>query len=145
MNALQMGSPPRNGEAPELHQQSEAPKQTTAPTFSSESLPQVNFAYPSLTFLPGRVLGVLLTGERITHKDSWLKFGHARLADSTWKLRKLGWPIRIVEELVSTSDAGRKAAIGIYFLEAETIAQAGEVGQLYAEQAAAIERDRRVA
>ena len=99
--------------------------------------------FPSLDHLPGRVLGVLLTGVEITHKDAWLKFGHARLADSIWKLRKLGWPVQIHEECVRTSDAGRTASIGFYSLSREVIAAAGERGQRFIIEAAQAEEKRR--
>lgn len=74
----------------------------------------------------------LLSGRRLTHKDIWLELGHARLADSIWKLRKLGWPVQIIEETMQTSDGDRKASVGIYYLLPETIEAAGDEGRKYA-------------
>ena len=109
------------------------------------SIPVKGFVYPSPNFLPGRVLAVLLSGRRFTHLDSWREFGHSRLADSIWKLRRLDWPVDMVEQEVSTSDPGRSATIGIYFLTPETIAEAGERGQEFAAECARIEAERRAA
>ena len=87
--------------------------------------------YPDPHHLPGRVLARLLTGRRYTHLDSWRELGHARLADSIWKLRKAGWPVEMDEREVATSDHGRQAQIGIYYLRPETIAEAGDIGRQY--------------
>jgi hypothetical protein len=106
---------------------------------------QVKTSFPSLKFLPGRVLAILLSGRRFTHKDSWLELGHARLADSIWKLRRLGWTVQMDEETLATSDAGRPATIGIYFLKPETIADAGERGREFVAECARIEQERRAA
>lgn len=103
------------------------------------------FTYPNQSSLPGRVLARLLKGCHYTHKDSWRELGHARLADSIWKLRKAGWPVEIVEQEVATSDCGRPALIGVYFLKAETIAAAGEVGQRYVAECFRAEAERRAA
>ena len=87
--------------------------------------------YPDPRHLPGRVLARLLLGRRYTHLDSWRELGHARLADSVWKLRKSGWPVEMIEREVATSDHGRAATIGIYYLRPETIAEAGDIGRQY--------------
>ena len=97
-------------------------------------IPTVKPTYPDPRYLPGRVLKQLLTGRRFTHRDSWLELGHSRLADSIWKLRKMGWPIQITEKTVSTSDSGRSATIGIYWLLPETIEAEGATGQRYASE-----------
>ena len=110
--------------------------------FSSGSLVKP-LVYPSARFLPGRVLAILLTGRRFTHLDAWRELGHSRLSDSIWKLRRLGWPVEMIEKTVATSDAGRPAAIGIYYLTTETIAEVGERGQQYAAECARIEAERR--
>ena len=105
----------------------------------------VNRKYPDQRHLPGRVLARLLQGRRYTHKDSWVELGHARLADSIWKLRKAGWPVQIHEETVRTSDNGRPADIGIYYLTPEVIADTGEAGQQYAADCLRAESERRAA
>ena len=107
--------------------------------------PQVTRRLPSPQHLPGRVLARLLRGRRFTHLDSIRELGHARLADSIWKLRKLGWNIETLEQVVPTSDAGRDAVIGIYFLTQEEIVNAGEAGREYAAEVAMLEEERQAA
>lgn len=145
MMLLPMGSPPGKGEAPELLAQSEAPNQNITKLFSLNEAHLVKPEYPSAKYLPGRVLGLLLAGARITHLDSLRMLGHARLADSIWKLRRLGWPVMMHEQIVSTSDAGRPANIGIYYFDPEFIEQAGELGQRFAVECARAEAERRAA
>lgn len=101
------------------------------------------FCYPRPQSVKGRVLGALLKRDRLTHLDCWHRFGSARLAHHIYVLRGLGWKVEMVEETVSTSDAGRAATIGVYFLTDEVIAKAGERGQQYAAECARIEADRR--
>jgi hypothetical protein len=60
-------------------------------------------------------------------------------------LRRLGWPVQMMETSVRTADAGRPAMIGEYYLNADTIAEAGEAGQRYAAEASRIEIERRAA
>lgn len=136
------GSP--QNENPRLQPGAGQSKNTT-PAFSYPSPETVKPILPDMKFLPGRFLGILLTGRRYTHKDAWLELGHARLADSAWKLRRLGWPVQMVEEVVATSDGCRTATIGVYFLTPEAIAEAGERGQRYAAECARIEACRRAA
>lgn len=137
------GSPPGKGEGGANRELARPHIETPALQFSYLDSTSVKPTFPNPAFLPGRVLGILLTGRRYTHKDSWIELGHARLADSIWKLRRLGWQIEMVEEVVATSDAGRPATIGIYFLAPEVIAEAGERGQQYAAECARIEAARR--
>lgn len=102
--------------------------------------------YPDPRSVKGRVLGALLAGGHLTHKDCWLRFGSARLSHHIHVLkRKLGWPVSMVERTVRTSDAGREATIGVYSLTADTIEAAGERGQRYAAECARIEAERRAA
>lgn len=103
----------------------------------------VNPAYPSSKHLPGRVLAMLLQGRHVTHLDALRELGHARLADSVWKLRGLGWSIETIEETVATSDAGRPATIGIYFLSPGAIDEAGERGRAFADECARLAQERR--
>jgi len=109
---------------------------------TAETTPR--FSFPSPHSVKGRVLGSLLRGERLTHLDCWRRFGSARLSHHIYVLRGTGVPIEMIEETVTTSDAGRPATIGIYFLTAETIYKAGEPGQQYAAECAKIEQERRV-
>ncbi len=103
--------------------------------------------YPNPQTVKGRVLGALLRGcgERLTHYDCWRRFGSARLSHHAYILRGSGWPVQMIEETVTTSDAGRPATIGVYFLTPELIADAGECGQKYAAECARIEAERRAA
>lgn len=103
------------------------------------------FSYPSHQTVKGRVLGCLLRGERLTHKDVWLRFGSARLSHHIYMLRRIGWAVQMIDLTVTTSDAGRHAIIGVYLLEAAVIAAAGERGQRYAEECSCIEAERRAA
>ena len=109
------------------------PVALTAPTF------------PSPHSVKGRVLGALLRGDRLTHLDCWRRFGSARLSHHIYVLRGIGWSVEMIEETVTTSDAGRAATIGIYLLRAEAISQAGEEGQRYATECARIEAERKAA
>jgi hypothetical protein len=101
--------------------------------------------FPSPTSVKGRVLGALLRGERLTHLDCWRRFGSARLSHHIYRLRGIGWYVQMIEETVTTSDAGRSAMIGIYFLLPDDIASAGERGQRYAAECARVEAERRAA
>ena len=49
--------------------------------------------------------------ERLTHLDCWRRFGSARLSHHIYMLRGIGWPVQMIEETVTTSDAGRPASI----------------------------------
>ena len=93
------------------------------------SLEALRSAFPSPLSVKGRVLGSLLRGERLTHLTCWLRFGSARLSHHIYVLRGIGWPVEMIEQTVTTSDAGRPASIGVYFLTPETIAEAGDRGQ----------------
>ncbi len=115
------------------------------PSLCFDPPPIVNRKFPNPKGLPGRFLALLLTGRRYTHLDAWLELGHSRLADSAWKLRKAGWPVQIHEESVATSDCGRPALIGFYYLTPEKIAEAGEDGQRYAVECLRAEAERRAA
>lgn len=105
----------------------------------------MSFQYPPPETVRGRVLGSLLRGERMTSLDCWRRFGSSRLSGHVHVLRGLGWPIQTEESTVTTSDAGRAAQIGEYFLNADSIAEAGTEGQVYAATCASIERERRAA
>lgn len=102
-------------------------------------------AYPSPESVKGRVLGALIRGERLTHKDCWLRFGSSRLSHHVYELRRSGWPVSMEEINVTTSDAGRTAVIGLYSLPADAIRQAGEGGQDYSAACLRAERGRRAA
>lgn len=80
-------------------------------------------SFPDPKFLPGRVLAILLSGRRFTHLDSWRELGHARLADSIWKLRRLGWAVAADDEVMTTSDGGRQATVAVYYLPPNVIAE----------------------
>ena len=126
------GSPPlESGEAGIRGKRTQPQVINNALQFSTNDAPGVKFQFPDRNILPGRVLAILLTGRRYTHKDAWLELGHSRLADSVWKLRRLGWPVQMIEKTAPTSDCGRTACFGIYYLEPEAIAAAGERGQRY--------------
>ena len=89
-------------------------------------------SYPPAPTVKARVLGDLLAGRTITHRDTWIEHGSSRLAHHVYALRRDGWPIDMVEREVPTSDSGRSAAIGFYSLPREVIDQAGECGQRFA-------------
>jgi hypothetical protein len=100
--------------------------------------------YPDPATVKGRTLGALLRGERLTHLDCWQRFGSARLSHHIYCLRGTpGWSVLMVEQTVTTTDAGRPASIGVYYLDPEVIAAAGERGQRYAEECARVEAERR--
>lgn len=101
-------------------------------------------AYPSPATVKGRVLGALLRGERLTHKDCWLRFGSSRLSHHVYELRR-AWPVFMEEVNVITSDGGRTAIIGVYYLTADVIAAAGLEGHDFAAECLRIERERRAA
>lgn len=90
------------------------------------------FSFPHPSTVKGRVLGDLLAGRTITHRDTWIEHGSSRLAHHVYSLRRDGWPVDMVEREVPTSDSGRSAAIGFYSLPQDAIHQAGERGQRYA-------------
>lgn len=97
----------------------------------------LGLSYPHPTTVKGRVLGDLLAGRTITHKDTWIEHGSSRLAHHVYALRRDGWPVDMVAREVPTSDGGRTATIGLYSLSPEVIDQAGERGQRYAAAVAA--------
>lgn len=88
-------------------------------------------SYPPPSTVKGRVLGDLLAGRTITHKDTWIEHGSSRLAHHVYALRRDGWPVDMVEQYVPTSDGGRTAAVGYYSLPQDAIRQAGERGQSF--------------
>ena len=126
-----MNTTPRNDEA--LREQGQV---------ETAGIIRCSFCYPSPQSVKGRVLGSLLRGERLTHLDCWRRFGSARLSHHIYMLRGVGWAVQMIEETVKTSDAGRPAAIGIYFLAPVVIADAGEDGQQYAAECAVVEAER---
>lgn len=101
--------------------------------------------FPAASSVKGRVLGALLRGERLTHLDCWRRFGSARLSHHVYVCRRLGWNVQMTEETITTSDAGRSATIGIYWLAPEVIDEAGERGRQYAAECARIDAERRAA
>lgn len=108
--------------------------------------PDVNqLPLPDPETVKGRCLGAMLRGERITHLDCWKRFGSARLSHHAYILRGMGWPVEMVEQTVTTSDAGRAASIGVYFLSSGAIVAAGDEGRKYAEECARVEVERRAA
>lgn len=111
---------------------------------NAENIP-VKPDYPDPHTVFGRVLGAHLAGHRLTVADSLRRFGHDRLADSEFKLRRLGWPIRSIRKSVATTDGGREASVSEYFLDQEAIVAAGECGQEYAAECARINAERRAA
>lgn len=129
------GVDPRNGETSEARQRPEASNQTTPQALS----------YPSPHSVKGRILGAHLRGETLTGKDCWLRFGSSRLAHHEMMLRRAGWKIDMAWEDATTSDAGRVAQIGRYWLPADVIEAVGERGQKYAAECARIEVERRAA
>lgn len=105
--------------------------------------PPAQFPLPDPSTVKGRCLGALLRGERLTHLDCWKRFGSARLSHHAYILRGMGWPVEMVEQVVTTSDAGRAASIGVYSLSPDTIAAAGDEGREYAEECGRVELERR--
>lgn len=97
----------------------------------------LKLSYPPPSTVKACVLGDLLAGRTITHKDTWIEHGSSRLAHHVYALRRDGWPIDMVERYVPTSDGGRTAAIGFYSLAQDVIDQAGERGQRYVASVAA--------
>lgn len=91
----------------------------------------LKLSYPNPSTVKARVLGDLLAGRTITHKDTWIEHGSSRLAHHIYALRRDGWPIDMVEREVPTSDSGRTAAVGFYSLPQDAIDQAGERGQRF--------------
>ena len=135
---------PTNGNAPHGRQSGEASNQKHSDLIMHDLFEQVKpLEYPDPHTVYGRVLGALLRGEQLTHLDCWVRFGSARASHHIYTLRKTGWLVKMDERQVNTSDGGRKATIGVYSLSADTIAQAGEYGQQYADQARRIELDRK--
>ena len=98
---------------------------------------------PSPDTVKGSVLGAMLRGERISHKECWWRFGSARFSHHIYMLRRARWPVQMIEQIVTTSDAGRAASIGIYFLDLKVIADAGQRGHNYAIDCAHTEIERR--
>jgi len=105
----------------------------------------MSFQYPPPETVRGRVLGSLLRGECMTGLDCWRRFGSSRLSGHVHVLRGLGWPIQTEENTVTTSDAGRPATVAFYSLNADSIAEAGEEGQTFAEECLRVELERRAA
>lgn len=123
----------QNRNAPSSGQAVEASNET-----SSEQM-----LFPQPQSVKGRVLGAFLRRERLTHLDCWQKYGSARLSHHVYMLRSADWPIQMVEDEVTTSDADRTATIGVYWLDIAAIDKAGERGQQYASETLRVERERR--
>jgi hypothetical protein len=110
---------------------------------TGNSTPQ--FYYPRPDSVRGRILGAFLGGDRLTQKDSLRRFSDFRLAAHVESLRKRGWPIITESIEVVTGDAGRHAEVGRYSMPSYAVAEAGEVGQEFAEAARKAEIERRTA
>lgn len=123
------------------------PEKTKAPQVLADwGLPNctaAQFSFPHLKTVKAAVLADLLGGQRITHKDCWLRHGSSRLSHHVYMLRGEGWPIVTDELTVSTSD-GRHATIAEYYLPIEAIRAAGEAGQRFIAEVRAA-RSRRAA
>lgn len=98
-------------------------------------------SYPPAQTVKAQVLGDLLAGRTITHRDTCIEHGSSRLAHHVYALRRDGWPIDMVERYVPTSDGGRTAAIGFYSLAQEVIDQAGERGQRFVDAVVAVKSE----
>lgn len=117
-----------------------------ATPFEAASAVTSEVSYPDPQTVKGRVLGALLRRERLTHKDCWIRFGSSRLSHHIYSLRNdNGWLIETDDLNVKTTDAGRVACIGRYWLTDEVIEEAGERGRQYAEVCARVEARRRAA
>ena len=138
-----------NGNAAEVCQPQAAQMQKHCAAILGEPSPEhkSRFRYPSPETVHGRVLGALLRGEHHTHHDCWVRFGSARLSHHIYTLRGGkaggGWPIHTQEKVVTTTDAGRPATIGEYFLPPEAIAAEGDSGRDYAEECLRVELEHR--
>lgn len=99
--------------------------------------------YPAPATVNGRVLGALLRGERLTHRDCQRRFGSVRLSHHAYVIRGFGWDVQMVKEIVTTSDAARPTTIGVYFLSPAVIDGAGESGQRFAARCQRSEAARR--
>jgi len=71
--------------------------------------------WPSPATLTARALDMLLTGERLTHPDFQAATRSWRLAACIDVLRKLGWPVRTLDE-AGMPITGRRRAIAAYQL-----------------------------
>jgi hypothetical protein len=95
---------------------------------------EASFTYPRPGSVKAAVLAALLRGESLTHLDCWRRFSSSRLAHHAFMLRGAGWPILCNDDQVLTSD-GRLQIIGRYSLPQTAIAEAGERGQRFADDA----------
>lgn len=139
-----MGSPPTNENARRQPGVGQIKKHSEAILHGQHAT--VNpLPLPAPETVKGRCLGAMLRGERLTHLDCWQRFGSARLSHHVYMLRGIGWPVQMIEQIVTTSDAGRAASIGVYFFSPDTIATAGDEGRKYAEECARVEFERRAA
>ena len=139
-----MSAAPGNENAPRGRQSSGAAKPKHSAVIMHDLFTTVK-EYPDAETVKGRVLGALLHGERLTQKEAWFRFGSATLTQAVYALKRGGWAIKTDPLTVKTSDAGRGAVIGVYHLDPDTIAEAGDYGQQYADQASRIEIERKAA
>jgi hypothetical protein len=133
---------PTNGNASHEQQLGEASNLTHSAVIMQDLFATVK-EFPNAETVKGRVLGALLHGEKLTQKEAWFRFGSATLTQAVYALKRSGWTIRTDPVTVKTTDAGRPAIIGVYYLDPDTIAAAGEYGQQYADQARRIETERK--
>lgn len=133
---------PTNGNASHEQQLGKASNQTHSAVIIHDLFTSAK-EFPDAETVKGRVLGALLHGERLTQKDAWLRFGSATLTQAVYALKRGGWTIQTDPLTVKTTDAGRGAIIGVYHLDPDTIAEAGDYGQQYASHARRIELERK--
>lgn len=119
-----LGDAPRNDEAPELRQQSEAPNETTP---ANHIRPQ----YPAHGTQAARLLAVALAGEKVHPLHGWKRLGIYRLSDTAFRLRGMGWPIR-TDRLDVENRFGEPCHVALYGLPQHVIDEAGEAGQAFA-------------
>jgi len=93
-------------------------------------------SYPNPRSQAGRLLAALLTGQKVDPLTGWRRLGIYRLADTTFQLRGLGWPIDNLG-LTVRNRFGEDCHVALYSLQSEAIESAGWMGEAFAEWVAA--------
>ena len=82
----------------------------------------MNPIFPTSHSLPGRVLALILSGQKLTHRDFQNHASTYRLSAYIESLRKKGWPVADEWQRAPTNDpTGRMARFKQYFLESDEL------------------------
>lgn len=101
-------------------------------------------AYPAHDTHAVRLLAIVLLGKKVNPLWGWLRLGIYRLADTKFRLKKMGWPMK-TDRLDVSNKFGEPCHAALYRLPDWAIDVAGEKGREFAEHEIQLMSKRRTA